>query len=62
MTLFEQIMDIRDSGLTNMLDANAVQRIAFKRGYYELVCFIEDDKGKYAKFIFTGDEKLLETA
>ena len=60
MTLKEQILDIRDSGLTNMLDANAVQRVAFERGHYELVCFIEDHRGDYARFIMSGDETLLE--
>ena len=60
MGLKEQILDIRDSGLTNMFDANAVQRIAFERGHYELVCFIEERKGDYARFIMSGDEELLE--
>ena len=57
MKLIDQIIDIRDSGLTNMLDANAVQRIAFERGYYELVSFIEESKGSYARFIMTGKLK-----
>lgn len=51
----EQILAIRDTGLTNMFDVNTVQRLAFERGFYELVCFIEDDRKAYAKFILTGE-------
>ena len=58
--LFGQIMDVRDSGEVNMLDANGVQYVAFHMGHYELVAFIEDHRGKYAKFIMSGDESLLE--
>lgn len=51
----EQILAIRDTGLTNMFDVNTVQRLAFERGFHELVCFIEDDRGAYARFILTGE-------
>lgn len=50
----EQILEIRDTGLTNMLDIHAVQRIAFEKGYYELVDYITENRAEYAKFIFTG--------
>ena len=33
----EQILAIRNTGLTNMFDINAVQRLAYKRDFYELV-------------------------
>ena len=56
-TIKEQILAVRATGLTNMFDANAVQRIAFDRGYYELVNFIETDRKAYATFILTGNEK-----
>ena len=36
-----QIIDIRDSGEVNMIDATMVQVIANRRGFYELVVFIE---------------------
>ena len=58
--LLEQIIDIRDSGETNMLDRNTVQRIANDKGYFELVCFIEDHPGAYSQFIICGDTTLLE--
>ena len=50
-----QIMDIRESGRVNMFDVPSVQRMAFM-GYYELVCFIEEDCAAYVQFILTGEE------
>ena len=50
----EQIFAVRDTGLTNMLDFHAVQRIAFEEGYYELVAYIEENRKEYMQFIFTG--------
>lgn len=52
----EQIIAIRDTGLTNMFDTRAVQKLAFDRGYYELVNYIEESRDKYANFIMTGRE------
>ena len=40
----EQILKVRDTGLTNMFDTIAVQRIAFEMELYELVSFIEDEQ------------------
>jgi len=40
----EQILAIRDTGRTNMFDVNMVQRLAFERDFYELVCWLEDHK------------------
>lgn len=51
----EQILAIRDTGLTNMFDVSTVQRLAFERDYYELVCFLEDHRKEYARFILYGD-------
>jgi len=50
----EQILTVRDTGETNMFDTNAVQRIAMREGYFELVCWIEDHKREYSRFILTG--------
>jgi hypothetical protein len=50
----EQILAIRDTGLTNMFDKAAVQRLAFERGYHELVTFIETNRKAYVTFILTG--------
>lgn len=51
----EQILAVRDTGETNMLDTHMVQVIANRLGYFELVCFIEDHKRDYVNFIFYGD-------
>ena len=53
----EQIMAIRDSGLTNMFDLNTVQRLANERDFFDLVMFIEEHKPEYVKFILTGEEE-----
>ena len=55
-TVFSQIMDIRDSGRVNMFDVPSVQRMAFEMGFYELVCFIEEDRAAYVRFILTGEQ------
>lgn len=52
----EQILAIRASGLTNMFDTRAVQRIAHEMNFFELVVFLEDHKNKYVRFILAGEE------
>ena len=54
--IVSQIRDIRDSGRVNMFDASGVQRMAFEMGFYELVCFIEEDRVAYVRFILTGEK------
>ena len=49
----KQIIAIQESGLTNMLDTNYVQRLAHERNFFELVIFIEDHKKEYVHFIMT---------
>ena len=51
----EQVLEIRDSGLTNMFDLPYVQRLAFDRNYYDLVLFIEEHRDEYIRFILHGD-------
>ena len=51
----DQILAIRDTGLTNMFDKNMVQRLAFERDMHELVLFLEEDIKEYVKFIMYGD-------
>ena len=38
-----------------MFDLTAVQRAAYDNGFFELVLFIEEHKGDYVHFIFTGE-------
>lgn len=52
----QQILRIRDTGETNMLDSNRVQQIANREGYYDLVVYIEEHRNKYFHFIMTGEE------
>jgi len=51
----EQILEIRATGLTNMFDVNMVQRLAFDRGFYELVIYLEEHRSEYVHFIMTGE-------
>ena len=51
----EQILAIRDTGLTNMFDLPVVQRLAYERGFYELVLYLEDHRKEYVHFILTGE-------
>ena len=51
----EQILKIRGTGLTNMVDVVMVQRIAFEMDMYDLVNYIEDHRKEYVHFIMTGE-------
>ncbi len=55
-TIKEQILAIRDTGLTNMFDVNMVQRLAYARDFYELVTFLEENRKEYVQFILYGKE------
>lgn len=55
-TIRNQILAIRDTGLTNMFDVHMVQRLAFDRNYFELVVFLEEHRKEYVQFILYGDE------
>jgi hypothetical protein len=52
--LREQILNIRDSGKVNMFDSPAVQREAYDKEFFMLVCFIEEYRRSYVNFILTG--------
>ena len=54
--LVEQILEVRETGLTNMFDVFVVQRIAYEMELYDLVVFLCDKKnwGRYTDFIFSG--------
>ena len=52
----EQILHIRDTGLTNMFDIYMVQRLAYENDFYELVNFIDENKEEYVHFILYGDD------
>lgn len=50
-----QILDIRATGAANMFDIIAVQHIAYQKGYYELVAYLEEHRKEYVDFILRGD-------
>ena len=51
----EQILAIRDTGLTNMFDIPMVQRLAYERDFFELVTYLEEHRKEYVRFILTGE-------
>lgn len=52
----EQILKVRDSGLTNMFNTGAVQWIASQMGLSELAAYLAgNDAGEYVHFILTGE-------
>ena len=53
----DEILEIRDSGESNMFDAKTVQRLAYEREFYDLVTYIEEHPKEYANFILTGREE-----
>ena len=55
-TVKQQILAIRATGETNMFDVNRVQHIANRKGYYELVVYLESHRKENANFILTGKE------
>lgn len=52
----EQLLEIRDSGATNMFDFNTVQRLAYEQDFYELVNWMEEHKKEYGRLIMYGAE------
>lgn len=42
--VFEQLEEIRSSGVTNMFNRNRVQREAYEREFFSLVTAIEDNE------------------
>ena len=53
-TVKDQILAIRDTGLTNMFDIHMVQRLAYEHEFFELVCWLEEHRKEYIHFIMTG--------
>jgi hypothetical protein len=53
--VYKQIMAIRATGETNMLQVQSVLWMAHHMGLYELVCWIEDNKADYVRFVLTGE-------
>lgn len=58
-TIVEQIIAIRDAGLTNMFDINNVMVIANDNEMFELVSYLadKDNRKEYCEFILNGKRK-----
>ena len=52
----EQILAIRETGLTNMFDLPVVQRLAYERDFFDLVVYLEEHPKEYVHFIMYGEE------
>lgn len=52
--LRDQILKVRDTGLTNMFDADNVARIAAQAGLNELAEYIGNNRNAYTQFILKG--------
>ncbi|MDE7415068.1 MAG: DUF5049 domain-containing protein [Lachnospiraceae bacterium] len=53
----EQILAIGATGETNMFDTYAVQHIADREGFYELVVYIQANREEYIDFILNGGHR-----
>ena len=52
-TVKDQILAVRNIGLTNMFDIPMVQRLAYAREFFELICWLEEHRKEYVHFIIT---------
>ena len=52
----QQILAIRQTGITNMFDIHTVQALASEMGFHELVIYLEEHRKEYTHFILTGEE------
>jgi hypothetical protein len=51
----EQILAIRETGITNMFDLPVVQRLAYERDFFDLVVYLEEHPKEYVHFIMYGE-------
>ena len=51
----EQILAIRETGITNMFDLPVVQRLAFERDFFELMAYLDENPKEYCHFILIGE-------
>lgn len=58
----ELILEVRDTGRTNMLDTNGVMYVANDLGLYDLVVYLDDrdNRKEYWRFIMTGEANITE--
>lgn len=59
-TVRKQLLAVRDTGETNMLDTRMVQVIGNRMGFYELVVYLEEHRQEYVDFILTSDTGVVQ--
>lgn len=52
--IINQILYIRDTGLTNMFDVRRVREIAMELDMEELADYLDSHRKEYSEFILTG--------
>ena len=57
-TVKNQILAIRETGLTNMFDVYTIQRIANDMGFYELIVYLDEHRREYGHFILTEERSV----
>lgn len=53
-TIKQQILMIRNTGLTNMFDIKVVSQLAEEFDFPELLEFLDNHRSEYVQFILTG--------
>ena len=58
----DQILKVRDSGETNMLDTNGVMFVANSMNLFDLVVYLDDrdNRKEYWNFIMTGEAEITD--
>ena len=58
----EQILAVRETGLTNMFDINGVLALAYRHDWYDLVNYLggRENRKEYVRFIITGEAETQE--
>ena len=54
-TIRKQVLAVRATGETNMLDVNMVQWLANRENYFELVIYLVEHREDYIRYLFTGE-------
>lgn len=55
--VYEEYKQVRQSGAVNMMDRNGVQSVAYNKGCYRLVTWIEEHSGRdYSRLLHGYDD------
>lgn len=50
----QQVLQIRNTGETNMFDVENVKRLAYYYNCHDLIKYLNTDRARYIKLILTG--------